>query len=112
MAGIIRSRWIWLLVWLTVMVVTVAVMSGIRRRSVSHFGQPDQNSAWQQWRDAAAKGGPVERRVPKSDEPPTLRLMRDHYAVSLIGILVFESAIVLFLGVLDPRFAKCAAARH
>lgn len=98
---VLGSAWFWLATWALTMIATVAIMSRVRQRELERFQQPDQAAAWDAWRSAAAAGGgPVARRTPKSDEPPTLRLLRDHYAVCLGGMLVFESVFLGFLGLL------------
>ena len=52
---------------------------------------------WEAWRQAAAEQdqgqGPVWRRTPESHEPPTLRLLRDYFATSLIVLVVLTSAL-------------------
>jgi hypothetical protein len=37
--------------------------------------------------------GPVQRRVPKSAEPPALVLMRDYFGVSMAGAILFSSVL-------------------
>ena len=39
------------------------------------------------------RSGPVKRRVPKSAEPPALKLMRDHFGVCLGLSLVLSSVL-------------------
>jgi hypothetical protein len=57
----------------------------------------EQQEAWQEWRNAAAEQaagkGPVMRRVPKSDQPPTLVLLRDYYTMCNAALLVFGSVL-------------------
>jgi hypothetical protein len=52
---------------------------------------------WQTWRDEVQQQqglrGPVERRVPKSSEPPALVMMRDHFVVSLTGAVLFSTML-------------------
>ena len=36
---------------------------------------------------------PVQRRVPKSNEPPALVMMRDHFAVSLFAAVLFSTML-------------------
>ena len=48
---------------------------------------------------------------PKSDEPPALVLMRDHFAVCLSGSLVISSVLFFFLaflitGMFQPQTAE------
>jgi hypothetical protein len=46
---------------------------------------------WREWRDDAATM--PGRRVPTVAEPPGLVLMRDHFAVCVIGAIVFSSLL-------------------
>jgi hypothetical protein len=49
--------------------------------------------------------GPVKRRVPKSQEPPALRLMRDYFGVSLAATVVFGSLLfVMVMGAVRGAF--------
>lgn len=69
---------------------------------------------WENWRDEARRqeegDGPVSRRVPKSNEPPSLVLLRDHFTTSLAILLVLSSALyftlaIMFRGILvGPSF--------
>ena len=65
------------------------------------FSSTTEKKNWQEWRKTVVKQnkeqGPVERRVPKSEEPPLLVLMRDHYSTCLVGALIFASAIYVSL---------------
>ena len=52
---------------------------------------------WDAWRadvrQQDEQAGPVRRQVPKSAEPPALVLMRDYFAVSLVGALLFMTLL-------------------
>jgi len=53
----------------------------------------DWKKTREEMREEQSKHGPVERRMPKSDEPPALVLMRDHFAVMMVGALLFSSLL-------------------
>jgi hypothetical protein len=57
----------------------------------------ERQAEWDRWRGAAAEQaagkGPVQRRVPKSAEPPTLVLLRDHYVMCVSAFLLFGSVL-------------------
>ena len=60
------------------------------------YAGPEARAKWQQFRDEmkrVSEDGPVKRRPPASDEPPALRLMRDHFGVSLGATIVFGSLL-------------------
>jgi hypothetical protein len=53
-----------------------------------------------------SKEGPVKRRVPASQEPPALRLMRDHFGVSLGAAIVFGTLLfVMVMGAVQGAFS-------
>ena len=68
-------------------------MARIRASTLEELSTPEQQAHWQKWKAEAARQdgttGPVSRRAPKSDEPPTLVLLRDHYPVIVAASLTF-----------------------
>jgi hypothetical protein len=68
-----------------------------RQWALANLSTADAVSDWQTWRDDVkqeqAEPGPIARRVPKSDEPPGLVLMRDYFVVCLVGALVFTALL-------------------
>src|SRR3954451_2862668 len=94
----IGSWWRW---WIAGYVVLVAAVVGtmfwIRQWAVPDLSSPKSISQWQVWREDVreqqANRGPVERRVPKSDEPPALVLMRDYFTVLMFGAILFSSML-------------------
>jgi hypothetical protein len=93
------NRWVLACVvgYVVLVAAVVAGMFGARQAALSQLSSSESLTNWQAWREdvrqqhAGDKG--VERRVPKSDEPPALVLMRDRFAVMLIGALVFSSVL-------------------
>jgi hypothetical protein len=80
-------------------------MTRIRASTIEELSTPEQQAHWQKWKAEAARQdgttGPVSRRAPKSDEPPTLVLLRDHYAVIVAASLTFYTflfGLAVFLG--------------
>lgn len=83
----------------------VVGMARIRASTLEELSTPEQQAHWQKWKADAARQdgttGPVARRAPKSDEPPTLVLLRDHYTVMVAASLTFYTflfALAVFLG--------------
>jgi len=73
-----------------------------RQSVLAQLDQPEQRAQWQAWKqeeEARAIQGtsPVERRPPLSDEPPTLVLMRDHFAAALGSCLAAGTVLFAFL---------------
>ncbi len=75
----------------------VATLVVARQRSLKSESSITSQEDWQQWRAEAQRqqegNGPVIRRVPGSSEPPSLILLRDHFATSLAILLVLSSAL-------------------
>jgi len=88
----------YILLALLLLAVTVGMFYG-RRQAPSVYGDQAAQLEWDHWREDAkdlAKGiGPVTRRVPKSAEPPALKLMRDYFVVCLALALLLSG--VLFM---------------
>lgn len=56
--------------------------------TLRRLGTPEARTEWSDWKRDVERQQPtavVQRRVPKSDEPPWLVLMRDHFAVMLVS---------------------------
>lgn len=87
---------IWLLTYLAVMSAVTGGLLRARREAIATYGSLDAKSDWTQWRtdvENSQDPGPVKRRVPKSDAPPALVLMRDHFGVCLALSLVLSSIL-------------------
>jgi hypothetical protein len=90
-------------------------MARIRASTIAELSTPAEQAHWQKWKTDAARQdgttGPVARREPKSDEPPTLVLLRDHYAVIVVASLTFYTflfGLAVFLGRGIARPARLA----
>jgi hypothetical protein len=106
--------------WLAGYAATMALLVGgllyARETLVPRLSTPEAQAAWQQWQAEAQRqtddGGPVARRPPKSPEPPTLILLRDHFVACLGGAVLFGSSlffvVALFIGgMLRSRRGTC-----
>ncbi|MCA9119970.1 MAG: hypothetical protein H6822_29440 [Planctomycetaceae bacterium] len=75
----------------------VMILALARQSVIVSEGSASSLDDWQQWRHEAERQhtgeGPVARRVPKSSEPPSLVLLRDHFGTSLTILLVLSSAL-------------------
>lgn len=89
-------------VWAGCCLLGMLGLSQARRFAVSGQGSPAAQRDWDEWRAEAARQaggqGPVRRREPKSDEPPTVVLLRDYYGLC-------TTALVIFSGVLSLTFS-------
>jgi hypothetical protein len=105
-----RSDVILAIVYVAAIAGVAAGMFVLRQRALASYGSPDAATEWQEWKQGATEmseqPGPVRRRPPKSDEPPALILMRDHFGACLAGsvgltaillgaiVLMFRGAII------------------
>ena len=85
-----------------VLLATASVIGMNRaRRNVMENASAATQADWETWRAAAREqadgSGPVSRRVPKSDQPPALVLLRDYYGMCLAAVLLFGSLSYLVL---------------
>lgn len=100
MGGARRFWIVSVLIYLGGLIAIIAFMQTMRGELIEELSTPEAIAAWQKWKADAAnpdgKLGPVERRAPKTDEPPTLVLMRDHYAPILATVLTFYTLLFAF----------------
>lgn len=77
--------------------VVVGSMLWERQKVIAELSTPQSIADWEMWREDVRHQqidpGPVQRRVPKSAEPPALVLMRDYFGVSLVGATLFSSVL-------------------
>src|SRR6188474_2455131 len=89
--------WLWLACYVVLLVCVIGAMLWVRQSVLTEYAKPESIADWQSWRkdviEDQTSPGPVERRVPKSLEPPALVLMRDYIAVSIIGATFFTSIL-------------------
>ncbi len=108
------GRWIWL--WgagyVALMIAVVWSIYAARDWARINLSTSESTAAWETWREDVRASqnhpSPVQRRVPKSAEPPALVLTRDYFAVSLGGAMFFSSLLYWVLawfvtGILTPR---------
>ena len=95
------SRASWLKWWFAAYIVfigsAIGAMIWARRTAFTELSTPTSISDWQAWkedvRQQQAHPDTVERRVPKSDEPPALVLLRDYFNVLMFGAVLFSSML-------------------
>ena len=93
---------VWMIAYVAVIGAVVGSLLSARRRTLGEMNTPQARADWETWRqsvrDDARAGAPVQRRVPKSGEPPMVVLMRDHFAVCLAAAVVLSSALFTVIG--------------
>ena len=84
--------------------VLVWVLLAARQRVLTTESSPAARENWQAWRAEAKRqqdgNGPVTRRVPKSSEPPSLVLLRDHFVISFAILVVLSSALYFTIAIM------------
>lgn len=94
-----RKTWIilWLLGYVLLISATVSAVFWQRHQVLVTMSTTEARAEWDTWRDDVIRQqsnpGPVQRRIPKSTEPPALVLMRDYFIVSLVGATFFTSVL-------------------
>jgi hypothetical protein len=90
-----------LLLYIAMVTLLVLSLERTRRYALQDFATTAAQEQWSEWRDdvqkQSKKVGPVSRRTPKSTQPPTLVLLRDHYPVVLGGALLMSSLLFFVL---------------
>ncbi len=92
-------RWAlaWSIGYALLMACVIATMVGTRNTAIRRLSTPEALADWQQWRADVAQQQKdsvgVERRVPKSSEPPALVMWRDYFRISLTAAIVFSSVL-------------------
>ena len=92
-----RWLWLWGIGYAALVIVVVWSIYYARDWAQAGLSTPESTAAWEAWREDVRanqdRPSPVERRVPKSTEPPALVLTRDYFSVSLGGAVLFSSLL-------------------
>ncbi len=94
--------------WLITLLLVTLGLQTARRWALAELGTASAKADWQQFKQAVAEEG---RRTPKSDEPPTLILLRDRFAGVLGSTLVLATSLYAFLALVLVGMWRGAAAR-
>ena len=90
--------------YVALLCVLVSLLFVARQQALTIDSSAASRENWQDWRAEAQRQqdgtGPVIRRVPKSSEPPSLVLLRDHFATSLAIVLVLSSALFFTIAIM------------
>jgi hypothetical protein len=78
----------------------VTALLKVRENTLASLNTPKAQADWDAYKaDTAKQTGettPVKRTAPQTAEPPTLVLMRDHFAAVLLGLLLPATALYAF----------------
>lgn len=118
----LRTRHLlWIAAWLAVVAAIVVPLYVMRRRMVERLSRPEAMAEWRTWRAETERQreipGPVERRAAAGDEPPSLVLLRDHFAAIVVTSVLMGSFLFAFLafvarGISHQRAIRKSADRN
>jgi hypothetical protein len=91
--------------WLAVVTVPPALLLAVRSSWLEQLARPSVQNDWDEFRsDMAAQSGrdapvpgPVQRKVPRSAEPPLRVWLRDHVGLAIAAWVLFGSVLFGFL---------------
>ena len=108
----------WFVGYLITMAAIVYGMISLRNKQLDGNHSASTQADWQEWRHEAERQstgkGPVQRRVPKTLDPPIIILFSGNFAVILIFSLLFGSAFyfILYFFVHGTLTRKANICRH
>jgi hypothetical protein len=93
----VKRNLAWLVVYLVMLAALIGGMLAVRGWALRSYDRPEAREDWEAWRRQtqrlAKHPGPVARRAADSAEPPTIVLLRDHFAACL-GLLLLLSSVL------------------
>jgi len=93
-------------IWLAALIVPPVMLLRVRADWLEQLDRPEAQSNWDAFRrdmrQQSDREGPVQRKVPKSAEPPARVWLRDYFRLAVV-------AWVLFVGVLGGFFSLLVA---
>ena len=97
-ATIVGLTW-WVAGYVALVAAIVTSMFWERHQVLTELSTPQSIADWKSWqedvRHQQTDPGPVARRVPKSDEPPALVLMRDYFrCVAVRRCILYVDAVL------------------
>lgn len=92
----------WAVAYLASMAALVYWLAQARGWALDELTTPAAQAQWQTWKNDAAQGtvhseGAIDRKIPKSDEPPALIILRDSFPGVLVTCLALGSFLFCFL---------------
>lgn len=87
----------WLAAYVVLLTLTVWKLFDLRSTMIERLGTQQAQADWETWRRASVQPGPVERRLPKSERPPTLVLLEEHFALCLAAAVLFGTLVYVVM---------------
>jgi hypothetical protein len=106
--------------WLAAVVLPPLGLAGWRTARLAELKGPGVQADWDTFRDAmreqSGRTGPVQRKVPKSAEPPELVWLRDYFWLAVAAWVIlggtlggFFALVVLGVASADPPSGRASA---
>lgn len=93
-----------LLAWLAALIAPPVLLARWRATRLAELADPAVQANWTAFRDAMRtqtdRSGPVQRKVPKSAEPPELVWLRDYFWLAVAAWLVLGGVLGGFLALI------------
>lgn len=84
-----------------------------REQRLAELARPEAQADWDAFRERmrreSGRTGPVQRKVPRSVEPPERVWLRDYWRLAITAWMVFVGLLAAFLAVLFRGAARSAA---
>lgn len=100
--------------WLVALAVPPAVLVSWRDRRLAEVSSPQAQADWDAFRAdmrrQSGRDGPVQRKVPKSAEPPELVWLRDYLHLAIIAWIALVGVLGGFLAALTVGMARTGSA--
>jgi hypothetical protein len=91
-------------VWLATLALPPAILAVWRTSRLAELSRPEVQAEWDTFRAAmreqSGREGPVQRKVPKSPEPPELVWLRDYFGLAVTAWVALVGVLGGFLGLL------------
>jgi hypothetical protein len=115
------ALWVSAVVYLLLAALLLGGLWQARDDTIRRLDSQAARAAWLDWQSDARRqneqsGAPVQRRIARTDEPPLLVLLRDHFpAVAAVSLIVFTAlyafAALIVRGMLQGRSRQRAEGR-
>jgi len=101
--------------WLATLALPPAILAAWRTSRLAELARPEVQAEWDAFRAAMREQsggeGPVQRKVPKSPEPPELVWLRDYFALAVTAWVALVGVLGGFLGLLVLGVAEAGRRR-
>jgi hypothetical protein len=99
-----QIAWVVGALWLAMLAVPPGILAAWRTSRLAELARPEVQAEWDAFREAmraeSGVAGPVQRKVPKSPEPPELVWLRDYFALAVTAWVALVGVLGGFLGLL------------